>query len=68
MALLTNKEGLKVSKYKGAPLGAKVYARRFKTLKTAPGPQSYKEIDSFSANARYHVSSHRGRGTRPFTQ
>jgi hypothetical protein len=37
------------------------------TIKNTPGPNSYGDLDSLSPTARYVVSQHQGRGTRPFT-
>ena len=41
---------------------------RFNTAKECPGPHHYMELDSITPGARYVVSQHRGRGTRPFTR
>ena len=58
----------KVSKYEGPKLGIALTSPRFQTVKEGPGPHHYGELDSLSPTARYVVSSHRGRGTRPFTR
>lgn len=58
----------KVSKFKGPPLGVIPHSQRFLTIKEAPGPHNYNDLDGMSATARYVVSSHKGRGTRPFTR
>lgn len=58
----------KVSKYEGPKLGVGLTAPRFQTIKEGPGPHSYADLDGLSPAARYVVSSHRGRGTRPFTR
>ncbi len=58
----------KVSKFEGPKLGTKLTSPRFQSIKDAPGPLTYAELDNLSPNARYIVSSHRGRGTRPFTR
>lgn len=58
----------KVSKFEGPKLGVGLTASRFKKISDGPGPHSYVELDSLSPHARYVVSSHRGRGTRPFTR
>lgn len=58
----------KVSKYQGPKLGVVMTSPRFETIKDAPGPHSYAELDNLSPTARYVASQHRGRGTRPFTR
>lgn len=62
------KQRTKVSKFQGPKLGVIPQSQRFLTIKDSPGPHNYNELDGFSATARYVVSSHRGRGTRPFTR
>ena len=57
-----------VSKYKGATLCVAQTSPRFTPIKDSPSPQSYAETDGLSQTARYIVSQHRGRGTRPFTR
>ncbi len=58
----------KVSKFQTPKLGIIPHSQRFYTIKDGPGPQKYNDLDGLSATARYVVSSHRGKGTRPFTR
>jgi hypothetical protein len=58
----------KVSKFQGPKLGVGLTSPRFSNIKDTPGPHSYIELDSLSPTARYIVSHHQGRGTRPFTR
>ncbi len=58
----------KVSKFQGPKLGVGLTSPRFSNIKDTPGPHSYIELDSLTPTARYIVSHHQGRGTRPFTR
>lgn len=62
------KSKINVSKFKNPKLGIGLTSPRFTTIKEAPGPHNYQELDNLSATARYVVSQHQGRGTRPFTR
>ena len=65
---LDPKNKTKVSKFKVPEMGIVPRASRFQTVKESPGPHHYGELDSLTPTARYVVSQHRGRGTRPFTR
>ena len=41
---------------------------RFQAIKESPGPLSYREGDSLHGNAKYVLSTHKGNGTRAFSQ
>jgi hypothetical protein len=62
-----SKPKTKVSKYKGPKLGVGMTSTRFLEIKDTPGPHTYKNPDDLTPTARYVISQHRGRGTRPFS-
>lgn len=64
----TTKLGPKAQQISTRKLGIIPHSQRFYTIKDGPGPQKYNDLDGLSATARYVVSSHRGKGTRPFTR
>jgi hypothetical protein len=65
---LDPKNKTKVSKFKGAQMGIIPRSSRFQIIKESPGPHHYGELDGMTPTARYVMSQHTGRGTRPFTR
>ena len=66
--LTTSKGRILSSKHRSTQYGVTMTSPRFASIRNAPGPQSYKQIDTMSPSSKYVVSNHRSRGTRPFTQ
>jgi hypothetical protein len=57
------------SKFSDSKLGKITdMGERFNSNKQGPGPSSYRESDTLSPSAKYILSTHKGRGSRPFNK